>query len=259
MLDTKMIDILEKSYKDFLEFEIKSHNPYGNSVGLWPEEIFRLMWCEYHQPNLPTVILGSHNMASEVICGLVKQYKNDKSPVIGIDIEFGKYASSNQNRYNNRNPNFKITSVQGSSLDFQKHWIDLQFKSESEMIYPPLIGLAFLDSYHSYSHVIAEFQQIEPYLTSNSILAFHDCSPKYPKLGSKLPEDYKNGSQDFLMDEAINTILTELNHSNDFEELYIPVGNECYHPRETGLREWRRGTTSCNNSLFAIKYKELIR
>lgn len=237
--------IISKLYADFVGMGLNSHFPGPNTIGMWPEEIMRLMWCELNSPKLPSVVIGSHNCGSELVIALCKNVKGDNSPVIGIDIKFGDFADLNIKRVKSR-VNGDIIKWEIDSGRFGEMFHEFTNRG---------IGLALIDGYHSYEKCLDDFKQVDQFLTSNSICLFHDCSPIYPKRGQKLPDNFVGESEDFRMDEAIDTIL----QSPDFEELEIPVGDKCDRRKEAQRPEWIRGQTSPFNSLFAINIKELFR
>lgn len=241
-------DILE----DFVGCGINYHVVNANSVGLWPEEQYRLVWAQLNSPIGNSVVLGSHNGASEVIIGLSNIYKigSHKVPtkIFGVDIKFGEYRDLNLSRLKSLYPEREVISWEMDSKDFGKQYGEFQkrcFGKEEP------IGLALLDSYHSFKHVISEFAAIKPYLMKDSIVLFHDASPKFPKkdLYRIGEHDILDNSEDFMIDEAISFILQ---NEPDFEEFEIP-GPKCEHFQETGLTKWVRGTTSPFNSLASIK------
>ena len=61
---------------------------------------------------------------------------------------------------------------------------------------------------------------------------------------------YKEGEEDFRVDEAIFDILMD---HKDFELMERSKEYDCEHFQETQLTEWVRGTTSPFNSLAAIR------
>jgi len=239
--------VIKELYSNFVGMGLNSHFP-SPSIGLWPQEIERLMWCQLEAPNLPTIIIGSHNGGSELVAGLVKAYKGDTTPIFSIDIKFNDFYDLMIKRLKNR--------VKCDIIKWEMNSTDLgevygEFSGEAPL------GLVFIDGFHSYNQCLSDFAQVDKFLISNSIACFHDCSPKYPKRNSKLPENFINhlNFEDFEIDAAIAKIL----ENDDFEELNIPVGNECDRRRETQRSEWVKGQTSPFNSLFGIKVKELAR
>jgi hypothetical protein len=232
--------------EDFVGCGINYHIVNGNSVGLWPEEQYRLALAQIQAPTGNSVVLGSHNGASEVLLGLANRINHNKDEIpqkiFGVDIKFGEYRNLNLSRLKSRYPEQEVISWEMDSKDFGEVY--------GEFTQEP-IGLALLDSYHSFKHVISEFAAIKPYLINDSIVLFHDASPKFPKKDLyKVGEiDILDNSENFLIDEAISFILQ---NEPDFEEFEIP-GPKCEHFQETGLTKWVRGTTSPFNSLAAIK------
>lgn len=237
-----MEEIIEKLYEKFVGMGLGTHIPNNNSCGLWPLEVQRLMWAELNQPNKVSVIIGSHNGASELAIGIVKDYKGDKSNIISVDICFGDYYELNRNRLKNR-----------LGIELVKWEMDSrEFRDTYGLFTNEPVGLAFLDGYHSYNFVISDFLQIKDFLIKDSIVAFHDCCPRYPKRGlHKLPVENIGKDEDFLVSEGISAIL-EMNP--EMSEIDLKLGLDCYHCIETGLTEWVRGTTSPKNSLFFLKY-----
>lgn len=219
-----------------------THIPNGNSCGLWPLELKRLMWAELNQPNKNSIIIGSHNGASELAIGIVKDYKNDKSNIISVDICFGDYYELNRNRLKNK-----------LGIELVKWEMDSrELKATYELWTNESVGLAFLDGFHSFEFCISDFEQVKDHLIKDSIIAFHDCSPRFPKRGlHEIPATPANGKEDFLVDESVSAILFKYDYMSEID---LKLGLECYHPAETQLSDWVRGTTSPKNSLYLIKH-----
>ena len=229
-----MFELCERIYDEFIGCGIGVHIPNGNSVGMWPEECKRLIWAELNSPKLPSVVIGSHNGASEVLIGLTKVAKGDNSEIISVYLNFADFYELNIKRLKSRCNN-DIRKLQINSSELDKHLI-------SE------IGFALIDGYHSFQQVITDTEVLLPNLTAGSILAYHDCGPKFPKRGI---EGYPTQSgEDFYIDEAINKLL----ENKPLKEIDLKYGMECFHPIETGLNSWVRGTTSPFNSLFLLSY-----
>lgn len=224
-------------------FGLNSHYPLIG-LGLWPEEQQRLMWCQYKAPNLNSLVIGSHNGGSEAVLGLVKNDKEDSSDIISADIKYGEFYGLIKNRIRNK-LNREIVTWTCNSSNLNKRYNQALDNNEIN----GALGLVFVDGYHSYSQAILDVNQIKEFLAPGSIVCFHDCSPKPIKKGSKIPAGYVSQDEDFLVDEAINTILEE---NPEFSELEIPIGQNCDRRVQAGRDRYIRGQTSPFNSLFAI-------
>lgn len=239
------LDTVDMLYEHFVGMGFNSHIVGGLSSGLWPEETKRLMYAQLIAPKGHSVVLGSHNTTAEGALALCKKYKKDDSNIFGVDLKFGEYSELCAIRSNNRCPEQPIIRWQMNSAEFGATYGD--FTQET-------IGLVLIDSYHSFKHIISEFNSIKPYLMEGSIVLFHDNSDIYPKRG--LPYNYESAimddSENFLCDEAMSYIL---DNNPDFEEIELP-GPKCEHYQETGLTKWVRGTTSPFNALGVIRLKQ---
>ena len=239
MNEESIIDIL---YEKFVGMGLGTHIPNGNSLGQWSQEIKRLMWAELNSPSKNSVVIGSHNMGAELALGIVKDYKNDKSEIISVDIQFGDYYDLNQARLKGK---FGIETVKWEMNSDQ-------FMDTYNLYTNESIGLVFIDGYHKYSSIILDFCQVKDFLVKDSIVAFHDCCPNFPKRGThKLPVENIGKDEDFLCSEALSAIL-EVNP--EYNEIDLKLGMDCYYPERTGLKTWVRGTTSSFNSLFLIQH-----
>lgn len=234
--------IIDELYENFVGFGLNSHFPGPNTVGMWPEEVKRLMWCELEQPNLNTIIIGSHNSGAEVVSSICKKFKNDKSDIIGIDIKFGEFSDLNVNRVKNN-----------TGIDIKRWEIDSGSFNEKYKNYTNnKIGLVLIDGYHSYYKTLDDFKQVEPYLVEESICLFHDCSDKYPKANSHIGFDFSklnHTEEDFEIDICISQIL---NDYPNFNEIFIPIGNDCDRRKEAQRDRYIKKMTSPFNSLFGI-------
>lgn len=236
--------ILDKLYEDFVGFGLNSHFP-APSIGLWKEECQRLMWCEYMSPGENSIVIGSHNGGSELLLALVKNYKNERSfkkwsDIYSVDVHFNDYYDLMIQRLKNR----MIADIVEWEMDSKN--IKKRYEHEGHPI-----GLAFIDGFHSFKKCYDDFLQVKDYMGKDSICCFHDMSPAYPKRG--LHKDLDLGSlgdnEDFEIDACVSYVLEQ---HPEFQELSIPVGNECDRRREAQRDKFIKGQTSPFNSLFAI-------
>lgn len=232
--------IIDRLYEDFVGFGLNSHFP-APSIGLWKEECQRLMWCEYMSPSENSIVIGSHNGGSELLLALVKNYKNDHSDIFGVDIHFNEYYDLMIQRLKNR-ININVAGWEINSNNFNERYKGIDQS----------IGLAFIDGFHSFKKCYDDFLQVKDYMIKGSVCCFHDCSPKYPKLGSQYDlyfDQLDDITEDFEIDACIGHILEQF---PEFQELPIPIGNECDRRREAQRDKFIKGQTSPFNSLFAI-------
>lgn len=244
-----MEEIIEKLYEKFVGMGLGTHIPNGNSGGMWPEECKRLLWAELNSPNLTSLVIGSHQGSSELLLGIAKDYKNDKSPIISVDLCFGDYYDLNMKRLISKYPDTKIIKWEMNSSDFSEC-----YKKQIEVLHlnNKTLGLVLYDGFHSMKQTLIDWGQTFPYYTKGTIGCFHDCGPNFPKRGShELPIENIGKEEDFLMDESISLIL---NKYPEISEIDLKLGFSCYHPMETGLEHWVRGTTSPYNSLFFVQH-----
>lgn len=239
MLEEKKLQINEL-YDQFVGFGLNSHLPGPNTVGLWREEIQRLMWAHSESPDGNSVVIGSHNGGSEIALGLSKLI----SKVISVDINYGEFYTLNTKRLKSKIC-CDTLPLKTNSSDFRRVYLEAAPDNLD-------IGFAFLDGFHSYRQTLVDFEQIKDFLAPGAIVGFHDCSPKFPKKGSVLPDNFKEvpGFEDFYIDEAISKILED---NPGFEEYNVPIGLDINYSRITGRPSWIRGATSSFNSLFFLR------
>lgn len=235
--------IIEEIYQDFVGFGLNSHFP-APSVGLFPEELFRLIWCELENPNKNSAVLGSHNGGAELVLGLVKQYKKDTSQIFSVDIKFSDYFELSRKRLKQKT-GIDLVKWEINSAEFGEIYHD--FTGDN-------LGLVLIDSLHKFSHIIDEFNGIKDLMHENGLVLFHDCSPTYPKANIYYEQDLFNTDyEDFMVCEAISYII---DHNPEYTDYRIPICETMKRCQETQLSQWVRGKTSPNQALYALQYNE---
>lgn len=238
------LSIITSIYQDFVGYGLNSHFPGPNTLGLFPEEIFRLIWCELENDNNNSAVLGSHNGGSELIIALTKRYKGDKSQIFSVDIKFGDFFELNRTRLKNKT-GIELVKWEIDSKEFGQLYG--AFTSDN-------LGLVLIDSLHKFSHIIGEFNGIKNLIVEDGIVLFHDCSPIYPKAGIPYSKEMFNTDyEDFFVDESISYIV---DHNPEFKDYRIPICETMNRNQETQLDKWVRGKTSPNQALYAIQYNE---
>lgn len=235
--------IIEGIYQDFVGFGLNSHFP-SPSVGLFKEELFRLIWCELENPNKNSAVLGSHNGGAELVIGLVKQYKKDTSQIFSVDIKFGDFYELNRKRLKQRT-NIELVKWEINSAEFGEVYHD--FTSDN-------LGLVLIDSFHSFRHAYHEFTGIKDLMVEDGLILFHDTSPNFPKRGIYYEEDLINDTyENFYIDECMSFIIDK---HPEYQDYRIPICETMKRCQETQLSHWVRGKTSPNQALFALQYNE---
>ena len=233
-------DIIEQ----FDRFGILPHT-LPNAIGMWPEEQECLVWCALQSvPGYNWLEIGSFCGGSTVLLALAKQLHDKTSQVIAVDNNFNPMFDYNvftKGKFHNI-----VQKIRCDSCDILQH-------------YNSPLGLIFLDGWHSFSALINEFQLLQPLMSEDCIVGFHDVSPHTTDFGYMSDRYYfaknnfdnliNNKEQDFRIDEAVAYITTEYGYSI----IDIPVRTNETHFPETHLTEWVRGETSPFNSFTAIQ------
>ena len=239
--------MIDKLIDKFDTYGILPHT-LPNAIGMWPNEQECLLWCAL---NVPTeynrLEIGAFCGGSAILLALAKATTNSNTKVISIDNNFNPMFDHNvyqRGKFDNI-----VTKIECNSLDILQH-------------YNEPLSFIFLDGWHSFSAIIKEFDLLEPLMTVDCIICFHDVSPKmcsnsnqthirncYEFAMDNWDSLINSKEQDFRLDEAIATICTQ----SGYKIIDIPVRNNETHLQETGLTEWIRGKTSPFNSFTAIK------
>lgn len=235
--------LIEEIYQDFVGFGLNSHFP-SPSVGLFPEELKRLIWCELENPNKNSAVLGSHNGGAELVIGLVKQYKKDNSQIFSIDINFSDLYELSRKRLKQKT-GIELVKWAINSAEFGEIYHD--FTNDN-------LGLVLIDSFHSFKHVYEEFSGIKDLMVEDGLVLFHDTSPVFPKKGIYYEEDLLNDtSENFYIDECMSFIIDKHPEYTDYR---IPICETMKRCQETQLQHWVRGKTSPQMALYALQYNE---
>ena len=229
---------MNKIFKKFGQYGLQSHNP-NNGIGLWPEEQELLLTLTQNCKNY--LEIGSHNLGSALLVETQARVDKIDRNIVAVDLQFSPWAAINHKRAGS---NVKMWECNSSSL--------------KELHGPKMkdLDFVFIDGYHSFKQVVIDFNQVEEYLANDAIVAFHDTSPKLNNpdwitertkvMQDNLVDLMNDDDENFYIDEAILHIL-----ERGYE--LIDCGISCYHPQETGLTGWIRGTTSPSSAIWAIK------
>lgn len=231
----------------FDTFGISIHQ-MPNAIGMWENEQECLLWLLLNSnPNQDWLEIGAFCGGSAVLMCLAKRIVGGTGKVISVDNDYKPIFNHNvYTRGKFQDIHVKITCD----------------SSKLQQYYSGEISVAFIDGYHSFSQVITDFKQLQPYLNKDSYIAFHDLSPyihgeeyfekKYKYAIRNYDKLMNDSSQNFCLDEAVTIICK----THGYKLVDIPVHDyEDEHPIETGLTEWVRGTTSPFNSFGAIQYE----
>jgi len=222
--------------------------PHGlpNAIGMWPNEQECLVWCALQcNPNLDWWEVGSFCGGSTILLGFAQESLEGEGNIISVDPNPKPIMDLNIKRakLNDRIVRYKTTSKEALEKNHNS------------------IGFLFLDGWHSFSAVLAEFEAAMYFLAENAIVGFHDVSPKmwsYDKQYTHQCFDYtiknwnqliNSSEQDFRIDEAVTYLCKEY----EYEIVDIPVREPLAYHKETNLDRWVRGRTSPHNAFTAIR------
>jgi predicted O-methyltransferase YrrM len=237
-------------FYDFQRLNIPSHHTYGNSIGMFNNEIQCLIWCALNSSSGDWIEIGSHKGGSTIVLCLVRQYLKYGPTIYTFDKKYDEWFDKN---INNNGFFHLIKKIEDTTPNFEAYYTKNQY-----------LSLAFIDGFHSFKWILQDFHAIQPYLTSDCIICFHDCSPHmyssrnieyvdhlYSQSVTNYDKWINDESHNFLVDEAISYIMRKYG----YQLLEIPVRNNEVHVKETGLTKWKRGTTSTFNSFVGISKK----
>lgn len=236
MTDNAVLDAMD-------EFELYGLLPHGlpNAIGMWPNEQECLAWCALNSDVGNFLEIGAFCGGSAVILGICMRQMNRDNLVYSVDIDFGAY-------------NMYDFNISRAKLDKYVQKIECDSSILGEKYTGDKISVCFIDGYHSFSQILIDFEQVQPHLTDNAYVLFHDVSPNiYDKsyLESLKGYNVESVNEDFRLDEAVSVIL---NKNSEYSLINNPMYDKTdSHFRETGLQQWRRGTTSPFNSICAIQ------
>ena len=90
----------------FWGYGLNVHDPNGDSIGLWPEEMQRLIWCALNCPDGDFINIGSHCGGSDLLlhfCQDKRRFDRFKrgekewstGKVLSVDKRFSEYFDLN--------------------------------------------------------------------------------------------------------------------------------------------------------------------
>lgn len=232
------------------EFDLFGILPHSlpNAIGMWPNEQECLVWCALQaNPFYNWMEIGSFCGGSAVLLALVRKVRGiGKYKVLSIDNNFNPLFDHNV--YNRGKFHNIVEKIQCNSIEILKH-------------YNQPLSFIFLDGWHSFASVVKEFELLQPLMSDDCIIAFHDISPDmydnnciqghYEFAVNNWESLINSTQQDFRLDEAVAYICM----THNYKILDIPVRKNETHFTETKLDRWVRGTTSPFNSFTAISRK----
>lgn len=235
---------IEKLMQQFESFGIIEHS-LPNAIGMWPNEQECLLWLLLNSNTKHNWLeIGAFCGGSAVLMCLAHRFLKAEGKVISVDIDYNPMFDLNVYNRGKFNDIHEKLTINSSNIN-KSHVGKISF--------------AFIDGFHSFQQVINDFNSIQPFLTDNTIILFHDISPHlynkeyFEDLSNNINQHYErlfnSNIEDFRLDEAIVFICK--NHN--FKLIDIPVKTNETHFQETRLNKWVRGTTSPFNSLGAIK------
>ena len=228
----------------FDTFGILPHH-LPNAIGLWENEQECLAWLATQaDPTKHWLEIGAFCGGSTIILALAKQ----QPTLMSIDLNFDPMFDFNV--FERGKFDRIVQKIQCNSIDFGRY-------------YDRPTSLAFIDGFHSFSHVVHEFMTIDKLLTDDGIVIFHDVSPdllyhnqaNLEEIAQYAHQNYDtlmdSQVEDFRLDEAVALICIDYG----YEIIDIPVRKDIFHTVETHLDKWVRGSTSPFNALTAIRKK----
>lgn len=249
---------IESILEEFKKFNYTSHQ-YPNAIGLWPNEQECFVWSLLQaDPTKTWVEIGAFCGGSAVLMSLVSRFRGGKNNVVSVDLNFDMWGEIfDKNLYTIGNFT-NCHKLECHSWDFSQNYT-----------HGP-ISFAFIDGWHSFASILVEFEQINEYMESGGLIAFHDTAKQpyepgelenYLKLAEikfeYLSSEQKPSSsndyhadeqrQNFCVDEAIAFILNEYS----YELVTIPVMTNETHFDRAPL--YARGTTSPYNAFVLIR------
>lgn len=216
------------------EIGVYSHNP-TNGSGLWPEEAELLMKLVEGKKHI--LEIGRNNGASTILLA-------QNAKVVSVDPVTSPWLNINLNRARINPENVRL--IEDYSDNLAKYLTDEKFDA------------VFIDGFHSFKQVVTDFEVSLPYMDKCTVI-FHDCSPMLQKdkyrpdileFALKNYDDLMNDDREnFFIDEAVMYL------TNKYNLTHIDCEIECFHPRETGLTYFVRGTTSPHSAIGAAIYE----
>lgn len=236
--------IVDKIIEKFDTFGINSHS-LPNAIGMWPEEQECLVWTALQaNPDTNWMEVGSFCGGSAVLLGLVREEDRYNGYNYCLDINFNPMFDRNIKR-------LKYQYTTKCEYDTTK-WVQIHKLNDT-------IGLLFIDGFHSYKQAMTDFLKIEQYLFEDAFVMLHDVSPyiyseqylknKFQDTMDNLDDLVDDKNENFKLDEVVSYLV----YNRKYELIKPPIWKKGSHLQETGLKEWKRGTTSPFNSLAILR------
>ena len=248
--------IVDKIIEKFDTFGINSHS-LPNAIGMWPEEQECFVWTALQaNPNTEGIEITSFCGGSAVLLGLAREYlpcitysngvgtPDEYCKIYCVDLQFNEMFDRNIKRFAPSKRPFKI---QCNSRDLGSQYF---YKK---------IGLLFIDGFHSYKQAMTDFLVMEQKLSDDAFVMLHDVSPyiydeeylknKFQYTMDNLDDLVEDKNENFKLDEVVSYLV----YNRKYELIKPPIWKLGSHLQETGLTEWKRGTTSPFNSLAILR------
>lgn len=235
---------------DLRESGVLVHSPGNISIGMWEEEqnLLLSLLSRIKSDHIAVCEIGSNNGCAAQLMRFFLGYVAKSSNIYCVDPNFTDWFDLLNKRVDSQLDSrpHKITKVTDFSNSLDKYEIE------------PL-DFVLIDGLHAFRQVLTDFNVVKPHLKPDSIIAFHDVSPRLQK-AEKRQEilkwtlenlDYLKGLdyEDFMTCEA----YCYLESTEPVEHIDCSV--DCYHPQETGLTSWIRGKTSPHSAIAAFRFK----
>jgi len=132
-----------------------------------------------HPGRINVVEVGSYCGRSTVVLGLaLRELDVGRARVYAIDPHHGQISTLNQD----------IVQTEPTYERFSRNIADARIADlvtpivaySTEVVWDKPVDLLFIDGWHDYEHVAADFQAFSPWLGPDSLVAFHDCADYFP-------------------------------------------------------------------------------
>lgn len=241
-----LLKIIDDIIEEFDTFGINSHS-LPNAIGLWPNEQECLVNAAVLSGKDDNWIeIGAFCGGSAILLGLTKKHLSANGEITSIDNNFNQYHFYDYNVFGRG----KFTNVRKLECD-STYFLNYYNKP---------ISFAFIDGYHSFKQALTDLQNVNKILKIGGIVCFHDVSPqcyssedylneKFIEVNSNFDFYMNTNKEDFYLDEVVAYAVNKYG----FKLKNLEIRKEEKYFKETGLTEWKRGTTSPFNALVAIE------